>query len=90
MSKLTLEEKRLKILRNQLFGKEPLTTEKVKVVPQVKAINQITNSANLTSNKESTYLRNDLLRIFLLTTLALSLEFILYFSLQNRLISFKF
>ena len=97
MSKLTLEEKRLLKIRQQLFGKEDTTPQVKKTKFDAPQIPQ----ASTALIKESSYLKTDLIKIALLTTLALGIQFILflsaceertcsYWSLQNNLLKLNF
>lgn len=91
MSKLTLEEKRLKALKEQLFGKERILPVKTQVSAHTSPIKLAKNPpSSLLSIQEVSYLKKDLIKVLFLSTLALALQLILYFSLQNNLISFKF
>ena len=71
-------EKRLKLLRQQVYGK----TDKMKLeVPT-------SNSASIQS--DLTYLHQDLFKIVTLSTVAIGAQFILLFLLKNNLLRLNF
>lgn len=92
-------EKRLKLLKSQLYGRQeklsfdstrdrdvtsdpsiPLGTGKVeRRVRNWKLNNLASNIQHQTSNQDVTYLRQDLLKILILATLAFAVEFGIYF-----------
>ncbi len=95
MAKLTLEEKRLKSLKLQLFGKEhsikpvtPKTSGKshfdLKPQDMVKHASVRDDALNMS------YIKGDLLKILALVSLVMSFQLILYFANLNNLISLKF
>lgn len=74
-------EKRLKILHNQVYGKNQFTVNSSQFTAKDKV------SANLA---DVTYLRQDLLKILLLSALAIGAQIILYFLLQKHLLNLNF
>ncbi len=91
-------EKRLKLLRQQVYGK--IDKENQVISPQFSS----ENSARLhptshiphpTSNpaafqSDITYLRQDLLKIFILSTSALGIQIILFILSKNHILNLKF
>lgn len=91
MPKLTLEERRLQILRQQLSGKTVAKSYIVKkTVPKFDSeiINKATSEVLTSSIKleDTSYLFYDLKKIAILSTLAISSQLIIYYSLQMNLI----
>lgn len=82
MATVTLEEKRLKALKQQLFGKSDSS--------QLMNGKQFTaqTSKAATTTLESINLRTDLMKIFVLSFLAMALQFSLFFMHQRGLIRF--
>jgi hypothetical protein len=85
MPKTTLEEKRLEALRRQLSGKPHLTLSTKKPDAssssfELKAGSSSTQSSTLA---DISYLRKDLLKVLLLSFLAIALE-LSFFSLSNH------
>lgn len=87
MTSVTLEEKRLRQLKQQLFGKEqPLPSQ----TPRYK----LPNKSQLEDSKphqtpttlESINLRPDLTRIVILSAVAIAIQLSLFFADQNNLI----
>lgn len=103
MSKLTLQEKRLETLRRQLYGVGENKASK-KVVVVNKLIKENTSSfalteakigsANLTSTnqtvQDSLFLKKDLTRIAVLSTVALVTQILLYYGFLHNLIKLHF
>lgn len=96
MPKLTLEEKRLEQLRRQLSGKESphRPKESVKSGPSdnLYQLDQrnITPSLNYSPNvsgSDTLYLRKDLLKVLLLSGLAIAVELFLYFGSKNHFLN---
>ncbi len=80
-------EKRLQILRRQIYGKSP---EELKITQ----VNQKTNNTQIPSNPQSSessrfdlaYLYKDLTKILVFSTLAIGGQIILFFLLQNHIL----
>ncbi len=77
-------EKRLKILRRQFYGRESVASSKQYVVRE----------ANLPfggplPTTDVSYLKADLLKIFIFSSVALGAQIILYFLIRNHILSFK-
>lgn len=90
MSKITVDEKRLQNLRQQLFGKEEHITSK-NVYRETGGFNLgLTNTKSTVSNFENTYIYKDLIKISILTLLAFSFQLCIYLSLKNNLIRLPF
>lgn len=93
MARVTLDQKRLEALRRQLYGKvdsEPpaynfqqynkeessKNTQESKLEPEIKS--------------EVAYLRKDLLKILSLSSLAMSVQLLLYLATRNNLVNLTF
>lgn len=77
-------EKRLKLLRTQMYGK----TESY----SVKSDNQLTNHPASTQSlrgSDMLYLRADLTKISILALLAFGIQFMLFFLIKNNFLSIK-
>lgn len=86
MATMTLEEKRLKQLKQQLFGKEQsfqVTTSKNDRTPPG-SVSQLPPTQTTVMNITS--LRSDFIKITILSLLALSIQFLLFFANKNGLI----
>ncbi len=99
MAKVTLDQKRLEALRRQLYGSQKPINPKKQVKPQtgsayslpkesVQAQSQVISSSSM--GTESTYLRTDLTKILVLSSLAVIAQLILHWSLQMKLIHLGF
>lgn len=84
MAGVTLEQKRLEQLKQQLFGKEQTMTYKVN--PKAPAAH-ISQSSTSTALLEPQSLKSDLIKIALLSIFALGIQFVLFFANKNGLIS---
>lgn len=89
MAKLTLEEKKLEKIRLQLFGKEQTVSAK-KASPFVKqnaTINESTpikSHASSAHSVESGFMKKDLMKVAVLSLVAIGGQFLLYYlSLQG-------
>ena len=91
MASVTLEEKRLKQLKQQLFGKEQPVT--------INLSKEANNQANLSLHSKHsvaaqtaliipTSLKTDLVKIVLFSTIAITIQFLLFFAHKQGLISF--
>lgn len=103
MVKLTLEQKRLEALKRQLYGKEPQTQkkplEKVKPIkeegtPQeVYLLDRFKRASEISKQNEPqtevSYLKRDLLKIFMLSAIAITIQTLLFIGLKNNLIRFS-
>ncbi len=85
MYNLTLEDKRREMLRRQLFGKEAAAKAEKFQDKNVEFNNPSSETAVTNS-----YLKKDLTRIALFSSLAIAAQLILSWSLNNRLINLKF
>ncbi len=89
MAKLTLEEKRLQQIRMQLFGKERQIQIKGKTsnykqtsIEEVSKTPTITQSTN--NLGEARFLKQDITKVIVLSSIAVSAQFLLYYlSLQG-------
>jgi len=87
MATVTLEEKRLKALKQQLFGKSDSTSFKF----DPKSATSIQGSAahsTSTTTLESVNLKSDLMKIIILSFLAMAIQLSLFFAHQHGLIKF--
>ncbi len=82
MSKLTLEEKRLQQIRQQLFGKErPSTKASKSVVLDTKVTSTPNYFTSVAANNlgEARYLKQDISKVIILSILAVAGQFILHY-----------
>lgn len=89
--KHTTAERQLQSLKTQLYGKEASTTTfNFKSNTTATALPAPIQSGPATSNKsqkvslDASYLKKDLLKIALLATLAIGIQFLLYFSVLKK------
>lgn len=81
--KVTDQERKLESLKVQLYGKDGGVNIQFKTpLPE----SSQTTVAQITSTGEDTYLKKDLTKIMLLGSLAIGVQFVLYFALQRGLI----
>ncbi len=81
-------EKRLKVLNQQLYGKERSATNNQKTTTHKMSLKS-NNAAILktdSSISDITYLKHDLTKIAIFTALALGLQFSLFYALQHNLV----
>ena len=76
-------EKRLKLLRTQVYGKEFRVNSSELVVKNAGS----TNSELRTNNSDLSYLYQDLLKIGIFSTLALGLQIILFMLTKNHILN---
>ncbi|EKD84667.1 MAG: hypothetical protein ACD_38C00176G0002 [uncultured bacterium] len=98
-AKLSDLEKRLQILRRQVYGKNSENSERIG--EPVKSENQLTGTGILThqysgapSHSESfrtdfAYLRHDLAKILILSSMAIGAQISLFFLLKNNLLNLR-
>jgi hypothetical protein len=91
MSKTAIDEKKLERLRSQLFGKTPSQQKGINIITtDDKPSNIFKASPSTTGNNtilsDTSYLKKDLFKISILTTLALLAQLSLYFGIKNHLI----
>ncbi len=81
-------EKRLRLLRQQVHGREQFNAEspKYKLEDKFSSTNQSTKD----SVSDVAYLKQDLLKIVILSTLALGSQIILFFLIKNSIINLNF
>ena len=84
MASVSIEQKRLEQLKQQLFGKSDSTPYKIDS-KRLKDINSSKTTAS-TITLESVNLKSDLLRIAILSAGALAIQLSLFFAHQNGLI----
>ena len=81
-------EKRLKILRQQFYGKEQVSSSKYYVLSEnTKESVATLNTKYITPNTDVTYLQGDLMKISILAGAALTLQIILYFLIKNNILN---
>jgi hypothetical protein len=85
MASVTLEQKKLEQLKQQLFGKSD-STYKITGKQLKDSLN--TKRASGTTTLESINLKSDLLKITILSALALGIQFFLFFAQQNGFLRF--
>jgi len=83
-------EKRLKLLRHQVYGRESVASSKQYVVRE-----EITQKNPHTTNyilptTDITYFHRDLLKILTFSSIAIGAQIILYFLLKNQVINLNF
>ncbi len=88
--KLTPTEKRLQILREQLYGKNPINNSYVKVTQITDSIKTKTEFVAPFKNYQTdiSYLRSDLLKILVLASIAFAVQITLYISVNNGILKF--
>ncbi len=97
MAKLTLEERRIQTLRQQLLGKHRLVipTQKTKDDPKTTTKSNTFNlsesldkpSTGTGTTTSATYLKNDLFKILLLSSIAIGAQILLLYAANNNLIN---
>lgn len=85
MATVTLEQKRLEQLKQQLFGKSDSISFKI-TPKQLKNENVLKQATTGTIAFNSINLKADLVKIAILSALALSIQLFLFFANQNGLI----
>lgn len=84
--KLTDSEKRLQALKSQLYGKERETTSNTFRFDSSGIKENGTPSQS--ANTNTSYLRHDLIKTFILATFTLAAQLVIYFGLQRGLFKF--
>ncbi len=81
-------EKRLKILRQQVYGKREFRVES----SELRIKNKVTMNSELktTNYSDLTYLRYDLGKILVFSTFALGVQLILFILTKNHILNLKF
>ncbi len=90
MTSVSLEEKRLKQLKQQLFGKEAPTSYQTTDRRSRSSKNtpdNLTDTPATALISDKILLKNDLMKIATLSALALLIQFSLYFAIQQGLIN---
>lgn len=85
-------EKRLKLLRQQVYGKENVSSIKYQVSngKKVPIAEAVPVSKAITHNTDIPYLYHDLTKIGILCSLALGVQFVLFILMRNQILNFKF
>ena len=84
-------EKRLKILRQQISGREKVSEIQYQVSSQKLDTGKNSHNSNfLSPGADLTYLSTDLTKILVLSTLAIGFQLILFFLLKNHIINLNF
>jgi len=87
MPKATLEEKRLENLRRQLSGKMVHPQESSEKSSNTKTFSFKASTSSSTTKADTAYLRGDLLKTFILSTLAVAAELSIYFLTKNHVLN---
>ena len=87
-------EKRLQLLRKQVYGRESVASSKYHVARGERTLEN-THSTNYqlpTTNSSSdlTYLHQDLLKIMTFSSLAIGVQLLLFFLLKNHILNLNF
>ena len=93
MSKVTLEEKRLKALKQQLFGKETQQISVKESSIQTSRIESIRSEVQVSpqNNMDTSFLlKNDLIKVLAFSSIALGIQLFLYFGSKSNLIKIPF
>ena len=90
MPKISLDEKRLQILRQQLSSRSSTSNSKNEVRVEKREVSAPVVSASAIKPEDVGYLYKDLRKIIILSVLALALQGILYVSHQMNLIRLWF
>jgi hypothetical protein len=103
MPKVTLEQKRLEALRRQLQGRGEVRDKSSKSHQDAKPTqiswhydNEIvtkqpeTKTSSVSSQMSPAFLKRDLLKILILSALAMSLQLMLYFFVRSNLLNLNF
>ena len=83
-------EKKLRLLRQQVYGKERVSNIKYQALREDKTAMITHNTNYIIPNTDTTYLRQDLLKIFILAGSALGLQIILYILSKNHILNLNF
>ena len=79
-------EKRLSLLRNQLYGKVPLQKNKY----SGNLVSSSLQNRSTTITSDAAYLYQDLLKIGIFASLALGIQIVLFFLIKNHVLNLKF
>lgn len=83
-------EKRLRILRQQVYGKQPLAIGHQSLDRKQISNNQRPTTINYIGGTDVTYLHQDLLKIFILAGCALGIQLVLFILSKNRILNLNF
>lgn len=84
--KLTTAEKKLQILKAQLYGKNEVVTAKSSPSLFTNAVVDLSSkNHHLSTSHEITFLKKDLIKTLIFATLAITIQITVYFVLQSRL-----
>lgn len=85
-------EKRLKILRRQMYGKNPGTIKTTVNQDVQKSAYRYTGSttSSETHIADLKYLNQDLLKILIFSSSAIVIQFVLFFALKNHILNINF
>jgi hypothetical protein len=89
--KVTDVEKRLEALKRELYGKEKpvYIAPKLNQTPSIEIANQLLAPLNPSNKSDVYYLNNDLKKILILATLAISTQVLLFLQFNNHLFKFN-
>lgn len=85
-------EKRLKLLRRQVYGENPNRSDKISESEDRKtrfSITSIHRNTDTLISSDLTYLNQDLLKIAVLSAFAIGTQLMLFFLIQNHLLNLK-
>ena len=83
--KTTDTEKKLQSIKAQLYGKDAVTSSPISTTYKFKSEGESKiNNRILANQPDTAYLKNDLIRIFVLATLAIGAQLALYFSFASK------
>lgn len=74
-------EKRLQVLRQQLYSQPSKSVEEIKVT---------SNNKTAVVSEDQLYLKQDLTKIIILSSLALAIQFLLFLSVHSKVINLPF
>lgn len=86
--KLTPTEKRLQILREQLYGKNPIKASYTKVADITNSVKTEFMPPAKNYQTDVNFLRADLFRILILASIAFAVQITLFISINNGLLRF--
>jgi hypothetical protein len=103
MPKITLEQKRLEALRRQLQGRGEVRDKSLKSHLEAKPTQRSwqynsetvtkqpgTKTSSVSSQISPAFLKRDLLKILILSALAMSLQIMLYFFVRSNMLNLNF
>lgn len=83
-------EKRLQILRRQVYGKSPDKPDKIRLDQRISKPESQKSDMPIHRTTDLTYLNQDLLKILIFSSLAIGAQIVLFILSQNHIINLKF